>query len=91
MESVPSLSPLPPHPPMRPEYPFQSICIDYCHYAGHRYGLMVDQFSNWPCVWKAKSTSAAEWLNSFCMQLGIPEEISNKMEDLSSPAVHWQS
>ena len=37
MESVPSHSYMPAHPPTRPEYPFQSICIDYCHYAGHRY------------------------------------------------------
>ena len=76
MESAPSHSPLPPQPLMRPEYPFQSICIDYCHYAGHRYGVMVDHFSNWPCVWKATTRSAAEWLTSFCMQFGIPEEVS---------------
>ena len=75
MESAPSLSLLPPCPPMRPEYPFQSICIDYCHYAGHRYGVMVDCF-NWPCIWKVKTQSAAEWLTSFCMQFGIPEEVS---------------
>ena len=61
---------------MRPEYPFQSICIDYCHYAGHKYGVMVDRFSNWPCLWKAKLTLVAEWLNSFCMQFGIPVEIT---------------
>ena len=76
MESAPSQSQLPPRPLMRPEYPFQAICIDYCHYAGHRYGVMIDRFSNWPCVWKAKTQSAAEWLNSFCMQFGIPEEVS---------------
>jgi len=76
MESAPSLSALPPHPPMRPEYPFQSICLDYCHYAGQKYGVMVDRFSNWPCVWRAKSQSASEWLNDFCMRFGIPEEIS---------------
>ena len=61
---------------MRPEYPFQSICIDYCHYAGHKYGVMVDRFSNWPCVSKAKTQSITEWLTSFCMQFGIPEELS---------------
>ena len=59
MESAPSHSPLPPCPLMRLEYPFQSICIDYCHYAGHRYGVMVDRFSNWPCIWKAKAMSLA--------------------------------
>ena len=76
MESAPSHSSMPPHPPTRPEYPFQSICIDYCHYAGHRYGVMVDRFSNWPCVWKASNRSAADWLMSFCATFGVPEEIS---------------
>ena len=37
MESAPS------HSSMLPEYPFQSICIDYNHYAGHRYGVMIDR------------------------------------------------
>ena len=37
---------------------------------------MIDCFSNWPCVWKAKTQSVAEWLTSFCMQFGIPEEVS---------------
>ena len=50
MESAPSHSPLPPHPPLRPEYPFQSICIDYCFHARHKYGVMVDRYSNWPCI-----------------------------------------
>ena len=36
----------------------------------------MDRFSNWPCVWRAKLQSASEWLNSFSMQFGIPEEIS---------------
>ena len=76
MELAPFNSPLPPHLPVRPEYPFQSICIDYCFQAGHKYGVMVDRFSNWPCVWKASTKSAVDWLNSFCVLYGIPEEIS---------------
>ena len=77
MESAPSNSALPPRPPVRPEYPFQSICIDYCFHAGHKYGVMVDRFSNWPCVWKASKKSVVEWLTSFCARFGIPEEISS--------------
>ena len=76
MESAPSHAAMPPHPITRPEYPFQSICIDYCEHAGHKYGVMVDRFSNWPCVWKASTASATEWLTSFCSMFGIPEELS---------------
>ena len=43
MELVPSNSPLPPHPPVRPEYPFQSICIDYCFQ--RKFPVMEDQNS----------------------------------------------
>ena len=91
MESAPSHSPLPPHPPIRPEYPFQSVCIDYCFHAGHKYGVMVDRYSNWPCIWKASKKSAVEWLTSFCAMFGIPEELcsdggpeftSNAMQEL---------
>ena len=47
-ENAPSLSNLPPQPVNELTYPFQMICIDYCSYAGKRYGIGVDRYSNFP-------------------------------------------
>ena len=44
-ECQPSNSDLPPQKIVEPVYPFQDICIDYCSYAGHKYGIMVCQYS----------------------------------------------
>ena len=76
MKNAPSNCTLPPHIPTTPQYPFQAICIDYMQYAGHRYGVMVDRFSGWPVVWKATEQTATQWLQSFCKEFGVPEEIS---------------
>merc|ERR1712015_465741 len=59
-----------------PEYPFQDICIDYCSYAGVRYGVMVDRYSMWLAVWRARDRSFSEWLTEFCTIFGIPKVIS---------------
>ena len=75
-ECQPSNSDLPPQKIVEPVYPFQDICIDYCSYAGHKYGVMVDRFSGWPCVWKAKDITFADWLEQFCQMCGIPETVS---------------
>ena len=40
-ECQPSNPNLPPKLIEEPLYPFQDICIDYCNYAGHKYGVMV--------------------------------------------------
>ena len=49
---------------------------------------MTDCFCNWPCMWKATTQSAAEWLTSFCMQFGIPEEVStNGGQEFTSGAM----
>ena len=51
---APSQAALPPIPPTLPEYPFQCICADYFHYQGHTYLVIVDRYSNWPIVERAK-------------------------------------
>lgn len=51
---APSQSALPPTPPTLAEYPFQCICADYCHYKGCNYLVIVDRYSNWPIVERAK-------------------------------------
>ncbi len=61
---APSLSNLPPHEPVHPEYPFQHVCADYMELAGSSYGVVVDRFSGWFHVYKgtggAHTNSRAE-------------------------------
>ena len=75
-ESQPSNPNLPPVAIKEPAYPFQDICIDYCQYAGFKYGVMVDRYSGWPAVWLARDRTFSEWLIEFCTLFGIPEIIS---------------
>ena len=75
-ENAPSMSKLPPQPQDDPTYPFEKICVDYCSYAGKRYGVAVDRYSNFPIVWRADTQSCSDWLHDFCMLFGVPEEMS---------------
>lgn len=51
---APSQAALPPTPPTLSEYPFQCICADFFHYQGHHYLVIIDRYSNWPIVERAK-------------------------------------
>ncbi|MEM7284015.1 MAG: DDE-type integrase/transposase/recombinase, partial [Pseudomonadota bacterium] len=55
--NAPSQPSAPPTPPIQPQYPFQSICADFFHYAGHNYLVIVDRYSNWPIVERAHEGS----------------------------------
>lgn len=63
-----------------PEYPFQMICADYFHYKGNNYIVVVDRYSNWPCVMKVagggSSKEFIQCIKSISEIFGIPEEIS---------------
>ena len=53
-KTSPSNPDLPPHQPTVPAYPFQRICCDYFSYRGTPYLIIVDRYSGWPVVKKAK-------------------------------------
>ncbi len=76
---APSQAALPPTPPTLPEYPFQCICADYFHYQGHTYLVIVDRYSNWPIVERARD--GAQGLINVLRQTfatyGIPDELSS--------------
>ena len=76
---APSQAALPPTPPTLPEYPFQCICADYFHYQGHNYLVIVDRYSNWPIVERAKDGAQGliNVLRHTFATYGIPDELSS--------------
>ena len=76
---APSQAALPPTPPTLPEYPFQCICADYFHYQGHTYLVIVDRYSNWPIVERAKDGAKGliNVLRQTFATYGIPDELSS--------------
>ena len=76
---APSQSALPPTPPTLAEYPFQCICADYCHYKGCNYLVIVDRYSNWPIVERAKDGALGliDVLRQTFATYGIPDELSS--------------
>ena len=80
VEKAPSQPAAPPAPLPSPEYPFQMVSSDYFDYAGKSYLLVVDRYSNWPVVVKAKDGSSDELIrvlrNYFCVY-GVPEELAS--------------
>ena len=79
---APSQPNAPPTPPIRPEYPFQSICADFCTEAGTDYLISVDRYSNWPSIQRAgngesNSRTLIAELKKHCQTFGIPEELSS--------------
>ena len=62
------------------EYPFQEICSDYFSLEGRHYLVMVDRYSGWPSVHRAKTADESELiclLRSHCETFGVPEELSS--------------
>ncbi len=76
---APSQAALPPIPPILSRYPFQCICADYFNYQGHNYLVIVDRYSNWPIVNKAKdgATGLINILRRIFATYGIPDELSS--------------
>ena len=79
-KNAPIQPPLPPvHSPL-PLYPFQLISLDYFHYEGHNYLVIVDRYSNWPVLRQCKMETAGELVTSlreFFCNYGVPEEITS--------------
>jgi hypothetical protein len=73
---TPSQPSAPPYPTTLPSYPFQCICADFFHYKGMNYLVVVDRYSNWPIVEKARDGSAGlvDCLRRTFATYGIPDE-----------------
>ena len=79
---APSQPNAPPATPIRPEYPFQCLCADYCAKEGTGYLVTVDRYSGWPVVQRvghgeATSKQLITALKNHCGTYGIPEELSS--------------
>ena len=76
---APSHPAAPPTPPILPAYPFQSICSDYFHHSGKFYLVVVDRYSGWPIVEKAKEGSQGliTCLRHTFVTYGISDELSS--------------
>ena len=76
---APSQAALPPTPPTLSEYPFQCICADFFHYQGWNYLVIIDRYSNWPIVERAKDGARGliDILRHTFATYGIPDELSS--------------
>ena len=75
---APSQPNKPPIKPEMPDYPFQKICADYFTYKGTNYLVIVDRYSNWPIIERAKDGAKGliTTLRKCFTTYGIPEEIA---------------
>ncbi|XP_046858537.1 uncharacterized protein LOC124451985 [Xenia sp. Carnegie-2017] len=73
---APSQPSAPPTPTISPAYPFQCICADYFHYKGSNYLVIVDRYSNWPIIERAKDgcVGLIKCLRRVFTTFGIPDE-----------------
>ena len=56
------------------------MCSDYFLLEGNQYLAMVDRYSSWPIVHKAKSADSKEFidlLKDYCETSGVPEELAS--------------
>ena len=75
---APSQPSAPPTPAIRPTYPFQAVCADFFDHQGYHYSVLVDRYSNYPIVERAKG-GAKGLINSLkgtFATFGIPDEIA---------------
>ena len=77
--TAPSQPAAPPVPLTLPDYPFQYICADFFHHTGHNYLVIVDRYSNWPIVERARDGAEGliASLRRTFVTYGIAEEISS--------------
>ena len=69
-------------PPMElhyPQYPFQMVCADFFSYKGKTYLVVVDRYSNWPVVERAKDGSKGliDCLRRTFSTFGVPDELTS--------------
>ena len=75
---APSQPSAPPTPTIRPTYPFQAVCADFFDHHGYHYSVLVDRYSNYPIVERAKG-GAKGLINSLKQTFstfGIPDEMA---------------
>ena len=80
ISNVPMQLNAPPEPLPDVQYPFQQVCGDYMQVAGDAYLVLVDRYSGWPSVIKAKKALAAELVTSireFFQVFGVCEEFTS--------------
>ena len=82
--NAPSQRHMPPVPPIVPEYPFQAIASDYFELAGTKFLVVVDRFSGWPHVLRAKFSHEAAGAKGLirCLRqvfatFGVADELSS--------------
>ena len=77
--NAPSQPNPPPTPPSIPVYPFQAICADFFHHAGHNYLVIVDRYSNWPIIERAANgaNGLISCLRKTFTTFGISEELTS--------------
>ena len=74
---APSQPHLPPVDPEIPLYPFQHVCMDHFALNGKTYGVVVDRFTNWPCIYVGDaSVDVCKTLAKLSEDYGIPEIVS---------------
>ena len=74
---APSQPHLPPVDPEVPLYPFQHVCMDHFALNGKTYGVVVDRFTNWPCIYVGDaSVDVCKTLAKLSEDYGIPETVS---------------
>ena len=76
---APSQPHAPPTPPIQPQYPFQCVCADFFTYIGYHYLVVVDRYSNWPIVERAREGSQGliSSLRRTFTTFGISDELSS--------------
>ena len=82
--NAPSNARLPPEEPTIPSMPFESVCMDFFDLGGWHYLVMVDRFSGWCEIKRAKtgtSSAGSHGLTIAMRQLfavfGVPYQISS--------------
>ena len=75
---APSQPSSPPSPVVPPAYPFQCVCTDFFHHKGVNYLVIVDRYSNWPIVERAREGSKGliDCLRQTFATFGIPDELA---------------
>ena len=79
--NTPTQPAAPPTPLPSPSFPFELICADFFSYAGHKYLVIVDRYSNWICVYKVHKGDGAEMLvktlRQYFMTYGCCSELAS--------------
>ena len=75
---APSQPSSPPSPTVPPAYPSQCVCADFFHHKGVNYLVIVDRYSNWPIVERAREGSKGliDCLRRTFATFGIPDELA---------------